>query len=532
MTHTVLVIDDDRSVVVLVKHALQPLAVEIVSALSPQEGLKLVAEMSLDVILLDVKMPRMSGIEVLRQIRETNRRIPIILFTAGTHSNTAIEAMQSGAFDFITKPLEAERLREVVRRALEVQRQASVPVAVAVEEQDHRQEPSGLFVGRSRPMLEVFKEIGRVAGQNVTVLIRGESGTGKELAARAIYQFSDRANRPFMAVNCAALSDTLLESELFGHERGAFTGAERRHNGKFEQASGGTLFLDEVGDMSPLTQGKVLRVLQERQFERVGGNTTIETDVRLIAATNRPLEEMVESGEFRSDLFFRLNIVTIVLPPLRERMEDIPMLLQSFLTRYRQELNKPEIEGISPDALAILQQYSWPGNVRELQSVVRQFVLKARSQVIVPDDLPVHLCENVLTIRRVQDPTGDDPASIFETSEPPVPVADSGIFRSSLPSVDVKRFIEERLAAGSENLNEECIELIERYLYARVIDEFGGNQSKAARVLGVTRGKVRDRIAAFRIVVGKNVTVGAVDLPITGEDLLPERRSTGPSPSA
>jgi transcriptional regulator with GAF, ATPase, and Fis domain len=333
----------------------------------------------------------------------------------------------------------------------------------------------------------VFKSIGRVAQQNVTVLIRGDSGTGKELVARAIYQHSNRADQPFMEVNCAAIPETLLESELFGHEKGSFTGAQQRRVGKFEQCNGGTIFLDEVGDMSPLVQGKVLRLLQEQRFERVGGNETIQTDVRIIAATNRPLEEMVEEGDFRADLLYRLNGVSISLPPLRKRGEDVPLLLQHFLTRATRELNKPEIEGLSPEALERLTSYSWPGNVRELQSIIRQAVLATTGTVVVPDSLPAEVL-------------GKSPQSNATPS--------SG---NDAAPADLHAFIEARLRENTSDLYAEALEFMERMLITRVLQETGGNQSKAAGVLGITRGKIRDRIAAFDISVDKNVSVSPME---------------------
>ncbi len=500
----VLVIDDDRSVLHLVQKSLERLEIDVYSAASADEGLKLVAELRPDVVLLDILMPRMSGLEVFQQIHTIDRRLPVIFITSDAGSETAIEAMQLGAYDYLAKPLDLAKLNDLVARALETRRMMSVPVAVAVREEE---KPSGtngdLFIGRSPVMLEVFKSIGRVAKQNVTVLIRGESGSGKELVARALYQFSNRSNRPFMAVNCAALPDTLLESELFGHEKGSFTGADRRRIGKFEQCNGGTLFLDEVGDMSPLVQGKVLRVLQEQRFERVGGNDTIETDVRLIAATNRPLEKMVEAGTFRGDLFYRLNVVTINLPPLQDRLEDIPLLLQYFLTRVRKELNKPEIEGISQEAIEILQNYNWPGNIRELQSVVRQCVLKSTGPVIVPDFLP-------RSVSRFSPETHGHTANFQPTSEDSFETATS---RPSTreggtgPALNLQDYIESRLNEGTINLYAEAVEAMERYLFTRVLQATGGNQTKTSEILGITRGKVRDRIAAFNISLGKKITI-------------------------
>jgi two-component system nitrogen regulation response regulator GlnG len=503
-----MVIDDDHSVVHQVESALKDSHVRISAAYSADAGLRQLEQERPDVVLLDILLPRMSGMEVFQRIRALDRRLPVIFITADANSETAIEAMQLGAYDYVAKPLNLPQLAELVNGALETRRLMNVPIAVPVREEEKPGDNGDVFIGRSPHMLNVFKEIGRVARQSVTVLIRGESGTGKELVARAIYQFSDRANRPFMAVNCAALPDTLLESELFGHEKGSFTSADRRRIGKFEQCNGGTLFLDEVGDMSPLVQGKVLRVLQDQRFERVGGNETIETDVRLIAATNRPLEEMVNDGRFRGDLFYRLNVVTIDLPPLRERANDIPLLLQYYLTRICKELNKTDIEGISPEALELLQAHSWPGNIRELQSVVRQTVLKSTGPVIVPSALPPSVRES----GTVHCPhTVPDVKPIFEAepvaARPSLHAAEPHSTGETLPDCDIKRFIEERLAAGSTNLYAETLAHMERYLVTRVLQSSSGNQSKAAALLGITRGKVRDRIAAFGITLGNSISI-------------------------
>lgn len=479
---TILVVDDDRSVLHMVEKALRDADLVVLTARTAEEGLQRVRECRPDVVLLDIVLPGESGLDVFRRIQELDRRLPVIFITAGAGSETAIEAMQLGAYDYVAKPLELAPLRELIQQAIETRRMMNVPVALPTAETPDN--AGDLFVGRSPEMLEVFKSVGRVAKQHVTVLIRGESGSGKELVARALYQHSDRRDAPFMVVNCAALPDTLLESELFGHEKGSFTGADRRRIGKFEQCNGGTLFLDEVGDMSPLVQGKVLRLLQEQRFERVGGNETIQTNVRLIAATNRDLERMVENGEFRADLFYRLNGVTISLPPLRERKDDVPPLLQHFLARASAELGKPEIEGISPEALELLIRYDWPGNVRELQSVVRQCVLKATGPVIVPEFLPPEV-------------RGD--GRLFGAA-----TDDDG-----LPPSDLREFVERRLRGGTTDLYAETVEMMERFLFTRVLQETDGNQSRAAELLGITRGKVRDRIAAFNISLDKNVSISA-----------------------
>ncbi|MDZ4687000.1 MAG: sigma-54 dependent transcriptional regulator [Planctomycetaceae bacterium] len=506
MPSTVLVIDDDRSVVLIVSRALEKLGVTITSAATADAGLRQIEADHPDVVLLDILLPRMSGLEVFARVRTIDRRLPVIFITADAGSETVIEAMQLGAYDYVAKPLNTEHLAEVVSSALETRRLMNVPISVAVRDEQKASDSGDLFIGRSPQMLEVFKEIGRASKQSVTVLIRGESGTGKELVARALYQFSDRANRPFMAVNCAALPDTLLESELFGHERGAFTSADRRRIGKFEQCNGGTLFLDEVGDMSPLVQGKVLRALQEQRFERVGGNETIETDVRLIAATNRPLEDMVIDGRFRGDLFYRLNVVTIDLPPLRDRTGDIPLLLEYFLTRVRAELGKTEIEGITPEAVALLEKYDWPGNIRELQSIVRQTMLKTTGPVIVPDFLPAMIRGEPLESFPGIELKGESHHAHTTFSLSPTHATPTG---QELPLCDVRQFIEDRLECGTADLYAEVVEHVERYLLTRVLQVANGNQSKAAAILGITRGKVRDRIAAFKITLGNNVTIDA-----------------------
>jgi DNA-binding NtrC family response regulator len=301
----VVVIDDDRSVCEMIRRSLQKIDLVVSTAATPEEGLRAIRSESPDVVLLDIVLPGTSGLEVFQQIRDIDRRLPIIFITAGSDSSTAIRAMQLGGYDYVTKPLDLPSLSELVEKAIATRRMMNTPVALHMSDEEFPNTES--FVGRSPAMLEVFKSIGRVAAQNVPVLIRGESGTGKELVARAIYQNSARSGECFLAINCAALPDALLESELFGHEKGSFTGADRQRIGKFEACNGGTIFLDEIGDMSPLVQGKVLRLLQQQEFERVGGNKTIKTDVRVVTATNLDLDQMVADGEFREDLFYRLN---------------------------------------------------------------------------------------------------------------------------------------------------------------------------------------------------------------------------------
>jgi two-component system nitrogen regulation response regulator GlnG len=326
-------------------------------------------------------------------------------------------------------------------------------------------------------MQEVYKAVGRVAGQNVTVLILGESGTGKELVARAVYQHSRRATQPFLAINCAAIPEPLLESELFGHEKGAFTGADRKRIGKFEQCHGGTIFLDEIGEMTPLTQAKILRLVQEQRFERVGGAETVQTDVRLIAATNADLEHMVEDGRFRRDLYFRLNVFTITLPPLRERGDDVGLLIDHYLRLYGRELNKPVAE-VGPAAAAALRAYPWPGNVRELQSVLKQSVLRMSGSVLLVEFLPDQ-------VRQPSGPAAEAPAG-------------AGGF-------DWDQFVGERVGAATENLYAEALERMEREVLVRVLKHTDGNQLQAARILGITRGSLRNKIRTLGISIARSV---------------------------
>jgi nitrogen regulation protein NR(I) len=480
---SLLVIDDDRTVLLLVKKAFADSDLEIHCASDAESGMAALREHKPDVLLLDILLPEVSGMDLAREIRAIDIRLPVIFITATNDSDTAIEAMKMGAYDYLLKPLDIRQVRTLVERALETRRLMNSPVRLQEAEADS--EDSDVLVGRSPKMLEVYKQIGRVAAQDVTVLIRGESGSGKELIARALYQHSHRNGQCFMAVNCAALTDTLLESELFGHEKGAFTGADRRHIGRFEQCNGGTIFLDEVGDMSPATQSKVLRLLQEQKFERVGGHDTISVDVRLISATNRDLEQMIEENEFRLDLFHRLNGFEIQLPPLRERAGDLRLLLDHFLKRFNAQLNK-NITSISPEALELMEKYPWPGNIREMQGAVRRAMLMATGPTIVPELLPKDILEYMQT--------GSAPRRSTNGAS-----SDEGC------SVDLAEFLDERIASGSENVYQESLQFMERYLLTRVLRETQGNQSKAALRLGITRGSLRNKMRELGIQVGQVV---------------------------
>lgn len=495
-------IDDDRSVHHLVTRALEDSGVEVVPALTARGGVDAIESAAPDAVLLDVMLPDMSGLDAFRLIRQIDSRLPVIIVTAAGGSDVAIEAMKLGAFDFLTKPIDVDNLERLVGHALESRRLASVPVGMAdlTEPQDR----GDAFVGRCEAMQEVFKSVGRVAPQSVPVLIRGESGTGKELVARAIYQHGSRSDGPFLAVNCAALSETLLESELFGHEKGAFTGAEGRRIGKFEQCDGGTIFLDEVGDMSPAVQSKVLRLLQQQTFERVGGNTTIKSDVRIVSATNRDLEVMCEEGTFRKDLFYRLNGYTIALPPLRERGDDRIMLLQHFLAGLNKELGR-EVQGVAPDAMRRLLDYDWPGNVREMQSVVKQAMLHCSGPVLMASALPQEVTAGAVRPKKAP-PLADDRAG-DEQSNGHAGHGETAPEQGGGEADNLGRFIDSHLASGGGDLYAATLQKMEKQLLTRVLSHTGGNQSEASRLLGITRGSLRNKIRSNGIVIGPDIKV-------------------------
>ncbi|MFK7767292.1 MAG: sigma-54-dependent transcriptional regulator [Mariniblastus sp.] len=503
---TILAVDDDRSVLQLIDASL----IETSTVLTAENGadsLSIIEKSSPDAILLDINLPETSGLELIEKIHSIDARIPIVFMTVSDSSDVAIEAIQRGAFDFLTKPLDIETIQDVVERALET-RKMQIPVAVQPETEIPTQQDSDsdLMIGKSPKMLEVYKEIGRVASKDVTVLICGESGTGKELVARAIYQHSDRKEKPFLAVNCAALTETLLESELFGHEKGAFTGAEEKRIGKFEQCSGGTIFLDEVGDMSPVLQSKVLRLLQEQKFERVGGRETIETDVRIISATNRDLESMIAENDFRLDLYHRLNSYRINLPPLREREKDIELLVQYFLKRIASKFDI-ENQGISPEAMRRLREFTWPGNVRQLQSVLRRALLKSTSPVLVPSALPDQLGEDqaislaAKTGTPMESLNGTQASTVTSTAtfEPANASFDFASRGSAKAPSDLQPFLDRLREADTRDLYQETQEFMERYLLSRILKENQGNQSKTADELGISRGRLRNKIRALGI---------------------------------
>jgi len=368
----VLAIDDDEDILKLIKFLMQSEGYEVVTASDGETALKLCGEESFDVILCDVRLPKMTGFEFLEEIKKMNITTPVIMITAYASIDSAVEAMKLGAYHYVPKPFRADELKLVVKRALQQH-------MLAEENKRLRRELGERFgmeaiIGKSKAMQEVFALVEKATQSDITVLLRGESGTGKELVARAIHYSGKRQSGPFVVVNCSAIPASLLESELFGHEKGAFTGATSKRQGKFELADGGTLFLDEIGDMSYDLQSKLLRVLEHQEFERVGGSEIIRVNVRIISATNKNLEEEMAKGNFREDLYFRLNVFPIFLPPLRERKEDIPLLVEHFVAKY--------------GAMGVLQDYDWPGNVRELENVIERAVVITEDDAIDVDDLP------------------------------------------------------------------------------------------------------------------------------------------------
>ncbi len=478
-----LLIDDDLDILPdQIRHVFPAPEFRVEHAASGGDGIECVRRDPPDVVLLDLRLPDLSGFEVFRRIREIDARIPIIFVTVARSAGDAIEMMKQGAYDYLLKPLDLERLEKVVDEADRIARLMRVPARL-MDETDEEDLSGDSIIGFCPAMQEVYKVIGRVVPYDLPVLISGESGTGKELIARAIYQHGKRSGSSFLALNCAAIPETLLESELFGHEKGAFTGADRRRVGKFEQCNGGTLFLDEIGDMPLATQAKVLRVVQEKEFVRVGGDEIIRTDVRLIAATHRDLKQWSNEGKFRPDLYHRIGVYTIDLPPLRARGDDLAVLVRHYLRRFGQEFGRDMVE-ISPEAMDRLKEYSWPGNIRELQNVLQQTLLRMPGRNLLPEFLP----------ELVKEPTLIDPGGTAA--------------RLPLRGPDLEAFIRRNLAAGKKSLLEETHQWVERILLPMVLEHTRGNRSQAAEILGIARQTLRSKLRELGVTVQSNVDLG------------------------
>lgn len=466
----ILVVDDEPGVLKAFEVMLTGLGHSVVTASGGEGALDRVRAEQPDLVVTDICMPGMDGLEALKRIHADNARLPVIIMTGKGTMDTAIEATKLGAFDYQLKPFEPESMVAAIDRALESVRlmQRSVELNPG-----HTTEAIDAIVGDSPEMQEVFKAIGRVAGTDATVLLRGESGTGKELVARAIYHHSRRASAPLMVVNCVAIPESLLESELFGHERGAFTGAHARKIGKFEQAQGGTVFLDEIGDIPAAVQAKILRVLQQKTFERVGGKETIEADVRILAATNRNLDQAIADGTFREDLYHRLNVVTISIPTLRERRGDIPKLVNYFLDRYAHEL-RMDTPHIADDAMELLATHDWPGNVRELENCVYRILIFTHGYPIQAKD-----------VRRAM---GVGQAG---TDEP------AGEALQDLQLRIVRAHLDSHSGPGT---HEQFLADVERLLIYESLVRSNGNQTHAAKLLGLTRPTLHARMQRYGII--------------------------------
>ncbi len=447
----ILVVDDDAVARQLLAEALRKEGYDVEIAPGGAEAIALGRARRFDVVLTDIKMGEVDGLAVLREFRQRSPETAIVLLTAFGSMDGAIEAIKQGAYDYLAKPFKKEEVKLVVRRSLEHSRLVRENARIREELRERQGSP---LIGSSPPMLEVYKLVARVSSGKSTVLLEGESGTGKELVARAVHANSPRRGRPFVPVNCAALQDTLLESELFGHDKGAFTGAVAAKPGLFETANQGTIFLDEIGDIGPPLQVKLLRVIQEQEVRHVGGTASIKVDVRIIAATNRNLAQMVKDGKFREDLFYRLNVVRIVLPPLRERREDIPMLVHHFLQKVSAANNQP-VRGFVPETMALLERYHWPGNVRELENIIERTVSLAPGPLIMPDDLP----------------------EAVRKAEPMPAGGDEGLL--SLDEVGKRHLI-------------------------KVLRETGGNKVRAAKILGIDRRTLYRMAERFGMDLGES----------------------------
>ncbi len=464
----VLVIDDDEKICWAFEQFLESEGYAPAIANSAEEGLRRIAADKPDVVLLDVNLPGMSGLEALEEIKARHPWIIVVIITAYDDVETTIEAMRLQAFDFVPKPIDLDVVKGVLERAFRTQ---SVRSSLTVETADASVVQSGhRLVGKSSQMREIYKLIGIMASNAMTVLIEGETGSGKDLVARAIHVGSERKEKPFIPVDCGALPDELLESELFGYEAGAFTGAKTEGKpGRFELANGGTLFLDEVGNMTPALQVKLLRALQTQEIERLGGTRRLKVDVRLIAATNQELGEMVRRGQFREDLYYRFKRIAIHLPPLRERQEDIPLLVTHFLQLIQEELGKP-IRGISEEAMQLLRDYPWPGNVRELENCIRSAATLSRSDVILPDDLPPEI-----------------------RSGHAVSATDGSQLETTLKSI-LRDTIQEAVSEGKQGIYEDVVNQLDKVLIELVLNAFSGNHSKTAELLGMSRTTLLKKI--------------------------------------
>ncbi len=462
------VVDDDDSIRWVLERALTGAGIATRSFAGGIELLEALATEQPDVLITDVRMPGIDGLELLERVCESHPALPIIIITAHSDLDSAVSAYRGGAFEYLPKPFDLDEAVDLVRRAAAASDDGGAQLRPAVD-------GGHAIIGEAPAMQEVFRAIGRLSGSNITVMVTGESGTGKELVAQALHEHSPRAAQPFIAVNTAAIPKDLMESEFFGHEKGAFTGAAGQRRGRFEQANGGTLFLDEIGDMPPELQTRLLRVLQDGQFYRVGGHSAISVDVRIIAATHQDLEKEVARGAFREDLFHRLNVIRLRVPPLRERREDIVLLLDFFLDRAARELDA-EIKQLHPDATEFLTALDWPGNVRQLENLCRWLTVMAPGRDVMLDDLPDEL-------------RGAETATPAHTGNGSTTETGSGPWDEQLA-----RWAQRRLAEGGDHILDEALPSFERVMIRTALARTGGHRQEAARLLGWGRNTLTRKI--------------------------------------
>jgi DNA-binding NtrC family response regulator len=477
MKYKLLILDDDQSILRMLKHVFTG-EIELFLETESDAALRRIASERPNVAILDINLPGKSGLEALKEAKKIDPGLAVIMATGFGTTQTAIEAMKLGAYDYLTKPFDMKKMQGIVNKALECNL-LSRKVRYSKEEIPSSEESdTDIMIGSSPEMVEIWKMVGKVADSDATVLIQGDSGTGKELLARAIYNNSRRRNRSFLAVNCAALPETLLESELFGHEKGAFTDAHTRRIGKFEQCNGGTIFLDEIGEMSPANQGKLLRVLENQEFERVGGNETIKVDVRVIAATNKSLVSSVKEKCFRIDLFYRLRVVSFYLPPLRERIEDIPLLVNMFVTMFSRKYGK-KLKGIAPEAMDMLISHHWEGNIRELKNVINSATVFSKSEMLMAEDF-VSIIQG-MKVKNEIDLEGvvDDYYTVFWNILEPI----------------FDRVCLKNRGAVYDSINMG----LEKALIHMAMEKSAQNQVLAAKLLGISRNTLRDRLERYKI---------------------------------
>jgi len=465
--NNILVIDDDDQLRISFCKLLKEENYSVIGAASGEAGLEIVKQNILDLIILDMRLPGINGMETFKRIKNIDSKLPVILVTAFGTTGLAIEATKLGAYDYVLKPFDVPEMLNLIKQAIEAGYFMRSPVEMDAAPD---QQSGDAIIGQSKLMQNVYKTIGRVSQTDANVLIRGESGTGKELVARAVYQHGIRSDRAFLIINCVAIPENLLESELFGYEKGAFTGASQRHIGKIEQADTGTVFLDEIGDMPLNIQAKILRVLQEKNIERLGGGETIPVDVRIIAATNKNLEKAIEEGKFREDLYFRLKVVTIELPPLRDRPEDIKDLISYFMFRFSNEL-KVDNPGIQKEALTLLNHYTWPGNVRELSNLIQKVLIFNRGAPISTTDLEQRINQN-----------------------------ENIKFTEEIELNTVQKWVQHVLSDKSENYSfDDFIDIVSSIVVAEALKITNGNRSQAAKLLKVSRPTLHAKIDKYKI---------------------------------